>query len=89
MTSQKNRDTSSAIVCGVCACACAGRRYGLLLRKKRCWMGSLFFIKQSRRTVEQITVAWDQVIFGGHIVYHTSPFCVGIVKAVDDLRPYE
>ena len=32
----KNRDTSSAVVHVVCARVFAGRRYGLLLRKKRC-----------------------------------------------------
>ena len=96
MTSRKNRDTSSAIVRAVCARICAGRRYDLLLRKKRCWMGSPFFIKRSRRTVEQIYRCLGSPYF--RRAYRSSyesflflheKLSVGIAKAVDDLRPYE
>ena len=74
MTSKKKCDTSSAIVRAVCARVCAGRRYDLLLRKKRCWLGLLFLSNNPVAPWSRFTVAWDHIIFGGHIVYHTSPF---------------
>ena len=44
----------------------------------------------------RFTVAWEHLIFGGHIIYHMSLFLFlheklsgGIAKAVDDLRSYE
>ena len=96
MTSRKNRDTSSAIVRAVCARICAGRRYDLLLRKKRCWMGSPFFIKRSRCTVEQIYRCLGAPYFwrAYRLSYESFLFLheklsVGIAKAVDDLRPYK
>ena len=96
MTSQKNRDTSSAIVRAVCARVCAGRRYGLLLQKKHYWMGSQFFIRQSRRTMEHIYRCLGSRYFwrAYRLSYESFLFLheklsVGIAKAIDNLRPYE
>ncbi len=96
MTSRKIHDTSSAIVRAVCARVCAGRRYGLLLRKKRCYMGLLFFIRRSRRTVEQIYCCLGSRYFWGayRLSYKSFLFLhgklsAGIAEAIDNLRPYE
>jgi hypothetical protein len=96
MTSQKIRDTSSAIMRAMCARVCAGRRYGLLLRKKRCYMGSLFFIRQSCRTVEQIYRCLGSRYFRRAYCLSYESFLflheklsVGIAEAIDNLRPYK
>ena len=96
MTSRKNRDTSSAIVRAVCARVCAGRRYGLLLRKKHYWMGSQFFIRRSRRTVEHIYRCLGSRYFrrAYRLSYESFQFLheklsAGIAEAIDNLRPYE
>ncbi len=67
MTSRKNRDTSSAIVRTVCArCSCARSAVG--------WV-HCFLSKDPVAPWSRFTAAWDHLIYGGHIVYHTSPFC--------------
>ena len=61
-------------------------------------MGFLYLSNNPVAPWSRFTIAWDHLIFGGHIVYHTSPFCFSMrsylselqrLKAVDDLRPYE
>jgi len=85
-TSQKNHDTSSAIVRVACARICAGRRYDLLLRKKRCWMVLPFLSNDPVALWSRFTVAWDRLIFGGHIIYHTSPFCFSMRSYLSELQ---
>ncbi len=34
----------------------------------------------------RFTVAWDHVILGGHIVYHTSPFCFSMRSYPPELQ---
>jgi hypothetical protein len=95
MTSRKNRDSSSAIVCAVCARVCTDRQYGLLLRNKRCWMGSLFSFKRYYCTVEQIYSClrshyfwWAYCLSYESFLFLHEKLSTEIEKAVDKLRPY-
>ncbi len=86
MTSWKNRDTSSAIVRAVCARICAGRRYGLLMRKKHIYIGSPFFqtIPSHRGGITYIWRAY-RLSYESFLFLHEK-VSVGIAKAVDDLN---
>ncbi len=96
MTGQKTV-ISHLQLCVLCAPAFAPAAiYGLLLRNKRCWMGSPFSFKQYRRTVEQIYGCLGSHYFwwAYHLSYESFLFfheklSVKIAKDVDDVRPYE
>ena len=70
--------------------------HSLLLRKKHYWMGSQFFIRRSRRTVEHIYRCLGSRYFrrAYRLSYESFQYLheklsAGIAEAIDNLRPYE